>query len=261
MALVMIDAGHGGSDPGAVYNGRQEKDDTLKIAMAVGDILSQNGVDVRYTRMDDRYETPFQKAMEGNQAGADYFLSIHRNASDIPGQYNGIQTLVYRNDGERRELAQNINQELTKLGFRDAGIVERPNLVVLKRTQMPAALVEVGFIDSDADNRILDQQFEGVARAIANGVLQTINPDMEQSVMMQIEQMNQYGEMDTPKAMENWEMMEDNKKLYRVQVGAYRNRENAERILNDLLAQGFPAYMIYDEGLYLVQVGAYELAP
>ena len=55
MPTVIIDPGHGGMDPGAVYKGRQEKDDNLRLALAVGELLSQNGVDVLYTRTDDVY--------------------------------------------------------------------------------------------------------------------------------------------------------------------------------------------------------------
>ena len=76
---IMLDAGHGGRDPGAVYNGRQEKDDTLKLTLAVGQILEDRGLDVEYTRTTDIYETPVQKAREANEAGVDYFVSIHRN--------------------------------------------------------------------------------------------------------------------------------------------------------------------------------------
>ena len=63
---IMLDAGHGGRDPGAVYNGRQEKDDTLKLTLAVGQILEDRGLDVEYTRTMDIYETPVQKAREAN---------------------------------------------------------------------------------------------------------------------------------------------------------------------------------------------------
>ena len=63
MALVVMDAGHGGANPGAVYNGRQEKDDALRLATAVGQILENNGVDVYYTRTSDIYESPSQKEM------------------------------------------------------------------------------------------------------------------------------------------------------------------------------------------------------
>ena len=66
---IMLDAGHGGRDPGAVYNGRQEKDDTLKLTLAVGQILEDRGLDVEYTRTTDIYETPVQKAREANEAG------------------------------------------------------------------------------------------------------------------------------------------------------------------------------------------------
>ena len=66
---IMLDAGHGGSDPGAVYNGRLEKDDTLALTLAVGEILQNNGVDVLYTRTEDVYESPYQRAMKANAAG------------------------------------------------------------------------------------------------------------------------------------------------------------------------------------------------
>ena len=58
---IVLDAGHGGGDPGAVYQGRQEKDDTLTLTMAVGEILERNGIDVVYTRTEDIYQTPFEK--------------------------------------------------------------------------------------------------------------------------------------------------------------------------------------------------------
>ena len=83
---IMLDAGHGGSDPGAVYNGRQEKDDTLRLVLAIGEILQNNDIDVEYTRTTDVYETPYQKAMEANEAGVDFFVSIHRNSSPMPNQ-------------------------------------------------------------------------------------------------------------------------------------------------------------------------------
>ena len=91
--LVALDAGHGGANPGAVYNGRQEKDDVLSLVFDIGAILEANGVDVYYTRVEDVYESPAQKAQEGNQVGADYFVSIHRNSSPYPNQYSGIDTL------------------------------------------------------------------------------------------------------------------------------------------------------------------------
>ena len=80
---IMLDAGHGGADPGATYQGRQEKDDTLKLVLAIGQILQNHGIDVEYTRTTDVYETPYEKAMEANNAEVDYFVSIHRNSFPV----------------------------------------------------------------------------------------------------------------------------------------------------------------------------------
>mgnify|MGYP000285521215 FL=1 len=174
MAKVVLDAGHGGVNPGATYNGRRESDDALALVLAVGEILENNGVEVVYTRTTDVYESPYQKAMEGNESGADYFVSIHRNSSPYPNQYNGVESLVYSRYGAAAALAANINEQLEQVGFLNLGVNERPNLVVLNRTQMPAVLVEVGFINTDGDNQLLDERFEETAQAIADGILQTI---------------------------------------------------------------------------------------
>ena len=102
MAKVIIDAGHGGSDPGAVFEGRQEKEDNLRLALALGRILEENGVDVVYTRTEDVYQSPAEKARIANDSGADYFISVHRNSSQVPGQYSGAETLVYDASGTKR---------------------------------------------------------------------------------------------------------------------------------------------------------------
>ena len=144
---IMLDAGHGGArDPGAVYNGRREKDDTLKLALEI---------DVEYTRTTDVYETPYEKAMEANEADVDYFVSIHRNSFPTDNQVSGVESLVYDLSGIKYEMAQNINAQLETIGFVNLGVKARPNLVVLKKTEMPAVLVEVGFINSDTDNQLL----------------------------------------------------------------------------------------------------------
>ncbi len=174
MATVILDAGHGGSDPGATYQGRREKDDNLVLTLAVGDILAANGVDVLFTRTTDVYETPAQKAAEANASGADYFISIHRNSSPIPNQYTGIESLVYNRNSTAARIARNINRNLEAVGFANQGVNERPNLAVLRRTSMPAVLVEAGFINNDQDNALFDEEFDAVAQAIADGVLESI---------------------------------------------------------------------------------------
>lgn len=174
MATVVIDAGHGGSDFGATHQGRMEKDDTLRLALAVGNILKQHGVNVIYTRTDDIYQTPAQKAQLANDAGADYFVSIHRNSSPYPNQYTGIESLVFNQYGAAANMAKNINRELESVGFVNHGVHERTNLAVLRRTRMPAVLVEAGFINTDRDNMLFDTRFYDIANAIADGILQSL---------------------------------------------------------------------------------------
>ena len=387
---VALDAGHGGSDPGAVYNGRQEKDDTLDLTLAVGDILKKNGVDVFYTRTTDEYETPFKKATDANNSGADLFISIHRNSSETPNQYSGVESLVFNDTGLKAEVARNINNQLEDVGFKNLGVDVRKNLVVLKRTKMPAVLVEAGFINNDKDNYLFDQEFDKIANAIADGILESIpasergsgqssnNNQRNGSTSGSMTPRSTTGAMagstttgsmttssmtgaasisdsaTTSMSMENTENVADispvntsmeaanstpvssfpddfnysskstytnnsgyssntgsmtapanssaaisgynnmpqsspaasfnisnadnntytnsypynqcqcndnytPETLYRVQTGAYRNKENADRMLNSLLMDGLPAFIIYQDGYYKVQVGAYAL--
>ena len=114
MATVMLDAGHGGFDNGAIYNGRREKDDNLNLTLAVGNILENNGIDVLYTRTTDIYQSPNEKARIANESDADYFVSFHRNSSEMPNTYSGVQSLVYEDAGIPAVLAENINNELEK---------------------------------------------------------------------------------------------------------------------------------------------------
>ena len=226
---IMLDAGHGGRDPGAVYNGRQEKDDSLALTLAVGELLQERGVDALYTRTTDVYESPYQKAMEANAAGADFFISIHRNSSPEANTYSGVESLVYNKSGIKLEMAENINEQLEAIGFVNLGVKERPGLVVLRRTRMPAVLVEVGFINSDTDNMLFDNNFDDIALGIAEGILDTL-------------QMN--GEVSAPGS-------------YTVQVGAFRNGAYADRLQQELLEQDFPAVTSQNNGLYRVTVGTY----
>lgn len=307
---IALDAGHGGSDPGAVYKGRQEKDDTLDLTLAVGDILKKNGIDVYYTRTTDEYETPFKKATDANNSGADLFVSIHRNSSENPNQYSGVETLVYSDTGLKAEVARNINNQLEDAGFKNLGVDERKNLVVLKRTKMPAVLVEAGFINNDKDNYLFDEEFDSIAQAIADGILESIpsgrpgNTTSNKSNRTDNNnnssnnsnnnnssngQMNNFGRaasasIDSTAMVnsippdnevfsvpvsssnimpqcpcDNNDYDTENEALYRVQVGAYRNKDNADRMLNSLLMDGFPAFIIYEDGYYKVQVGAYRI--
>lgn len=225
----MLDAGHGGRDPGAVYNGRQEKDDALALTLAVGEILQERGVDVLYTRTTDIYESPYQKAMEANAAGVDFFISIHRNSYPTDNAVSGVESLVYDRSGIKLEMAENINDQLESIGFVNLGVKERPGLVVLRRTKMPAVLVEVGFINSDTDNQLFDDNFDDIALAIAEGILETL------------------GQSSGPDSSG-----------YTVQVGSYRNPANADRLVSELKEQDFPAEIAEGDGFFRVMVGAFS---
>ena len=226
---IMLDAGHGGRDPGAVYQGRQEKDDTLNLVLAIGQILQERGIDVEYTRTTDVYETPYEKAMEANNAGVDFFVSIHRNSFPIDNEVSGVESLVYALTGIKYQMALNNNEQLEGIGFVNLGVHARPNLVVLRKTKMPAVLVEVGFMNSETDNILFDNNFQDIALAIAEGILDTI-----------------YMEEETEP------------EYYRVQTGAFRNRRYAQRLLDELLEQEYPAFIDDTGPYYRVQVGEYD---
>lgn len=262
MAKVILDAGHGGVEPGAVYEGRNEKDDTLRLTLAVGDILEENGVEVAYTRTEDVYDTPLQKAQIANEQGGDFFVSFHRNASPLANQYSGVETLVYDLSGEKVALAEAINAELAEVGFRDLGVKERPDLIVLKRTWMPAVLVEVGFLNTDADNALFDSEFAAIAEAIAGGILSTLEEEgkLENSSGETASSGQDAGAGAAeafPDSHEGSLEASETARLYRVQTGAYRNRAYAEDLLYRLQQQNYPAFLLYEDGLYKVQVGAF----
>ena len=278
---IVIDAGHGGSDPGAVYEGRREKDDNLSLAMAVGELLSRQGVSVIYTRTTDVYQTPFEKAQMANQADADFFISFHRNSSEEPNQYTGVETLVYDNSGIKQTMAENINGALSELGFRNLGVKARPGLVVLRRTKMPALLIETGFLNNEQDNTLYDEKQEEIARAIADAVLGTLDLETvteadRRAVETEAARENRSDRPDdipdptarrepqrpaapprpTPPEQEN--PSDTPETFYRVQTGLFRIRQNADRMLYDLLDQGYPAFLLAEDGFFKVQVGAYR---
>lgn len=281
---IILDAGHGGDDPGAVYNGRQEKNDNLALTMAVGNILSANGINVIYTRSEDIYQTPFQKSQIANENGGDFFISFHRNSSPTPNQYTGVETLVYDKSGIKYEMAQNINEELEEIGFKNLGVKARPGLVVLRRTNMPSLLIETGFINNDDDNDLWDTRFEEIAQAIADGILDTLdldsdmrpippNPSTRPSPPNNTPPSNRPPIPPTNTPPSNRPQMPPNfpnrppiipnepeqpEMLYRVQVGAFKNRENADRLLYELEEKEYPVFLLYENGVFKVQVGAFR---
>lgn len=195
----------------------------------MGNILKNNGIDVSYTRTGDIYQTPLEKAQLANQAGVDYFISFHRNSSPKDNQYNGAEVLIYDKSGIKYQMAENILGALGEAGFREIGVKERPGLVVLRRTRMPALLIETGFINSDEDNKLFDEKFNEIAQGIADAILGTLDEETVQEPL-----------------------------YYRVQTGVFRKRENADRMLYQLLEKGYPSFILHEDGFYKVQTGAYQ---
>ena len=273
---VIIDAGHGGQEPGAVYEGRQEKEDALRLAFDVGNALERRGISVSYTRVSDVYDSPYEKAAMANASDADIFLSIHRNAMPVPGTASGVENLVYEDSGTAGALGRNIGEALAEAGWTDLGVKERPGLVVLRNTKIPAVLVEVGFINNEKDNEFLDANMAATADAIADGVLKTFRElDEAEKAGRPAEETGQPGgETSQPAEGTSRPALDANRPggetsrpageknppsdLYVVQTGVYRQRKNAEAELLELRELGCPAYLTAKNGLFYVQAGAFR---
>ena len=148
MAKFIIDAGHGGSDSGATYNGRKESNDVLRLALRVGELLKKNGQTVLYTRESDKAVSLSERSAFENKNGCDYFVSIHRNAYQ-PEMAKGVEIHIYRNRSSAEQLANKVKLELINVGFVDRK-VKISNFHVLRETKNPAVLIEVGFIDNSS---------------------------------------------------------------------------------------------------------------
>ena len=227
--------------------------------MAVGNRLEAAGFPVLYTRTTDVYQRPIDKARIANESGGDYFVSFHRNSSPERNTYSGVQTLVFADEGIKGQLARNINAELAKVGFNDLGVPERTNLVVLKRTQMPAVLIETGFINTDADNELFDTRFNDIADAIARAIEETVGDNTVAQAGVAANETNAAGQQNTTYAQAAGDTAADSQEItytqtgnsapvaddnpngrtFGVQVGLYRRYENALYQANELRSKGY----------------------
>lgn len=173
--VAVIDAGHGGRDPGAVgIGGLMEKEINLAISQEVARLLEQQGVQVVMTRRDDREIDLAPRVSAAERARADVFVSIHSNSLSMSRpDVNGIETYYY-SSGKR--LAESIHSSLIQsTNARDRG-VRTANFYVIKNTSMPAVLVEVGFVTGKEDSVRLSNanSRKQMAAAIARGILQYV---------------------------------------------------------------------------------------
>ncbi len=171
--LIVIDAGHGGHDSGAVGSKVYEKDMALASALELEKQLKQKGFKVYMTRSTDVFVDLYERADIANELGADLFISIHYNAT-TNSTAHGVEVL-YAGDGKRdsHSLAEDIQPYLVKdLKAVDRGTVYRPNLVVLRKTKMPAVLCELGFVTNpEEQDKMLNPSYVSTSAAsIVKGI-------------------------------------------------------------------------------------------
>lgn len=168
---VTLDAGHGGWSSGAVYEDIMEKDINLAVALRAERILKEMGCEVYMMRTDDTFVDIHDRASLANKRGTDIFVSVHSNANPdtrIQGTY------TYYCPGSRRgkTLAQCLQTAVSAAaGSRDRGVMQ-DELVVVKETSMPAALVELGFMTNHEElMKLADPVYqEKLAQGIAAGI-------------------------------------------------------------------------------------------
>lgn len=170
--LIVIDSGHGGSDPGAIGpTGLKEKDVNLILSKKLGELLIKNNIDVMYTRTNDVFIGLTQRTQLANNTNADYYISIHCNAASTNAK--GTETFAYPSSAKGEQLAKAIQQSLVSMtGSIDRG-VKFANFTVLRETNMPAVLVEVAFISNPEEETLLrdDAFLNKIVIGIANGIL------------------------------------------------------------------------------------------
>lgn len=177
--VVFVDAGHGGKNNGATLNNneRLEKDDTLKISLAVQDALNKKGVQVEMSRSTDEFVSLEDRCNMANKSGAQLFVSIHRNSAD-----NGSGVEIWAKSNKPKAdttLANCIMDNLEETDISKSrgvrfGYISNPktNYFVNNATDMPSCLIELGFITSEKDNSLLDKNLNKYADAIADGIIE-----------------------------------------------------------------------------------------
>jgi N-acetylmuramoyl-L-alanine amidase len=227
---IVLDAGHGGQDSGAVGNGLREKDLTLKIVKQIGCMLDDyEGVEVYYTRTDDRYLSLEERAAIANKLKADLLISVHINA----GGGTGFESYIYNGNVSAKTIAyQNvIHGEIVRAigNVKDRG-KKRANYAVLRETKMPAILTENLFIDNANDAaKLKSEQF---LLQVAYGHV------------IGLEKAFGFKKKIKPTPSQPQQQKSSDGKIYRVQVGAFSNRKNAERLAEELKKKGYPAIIV-----------------
>ena len=192
---IYIDQGHNPQNPnaGSEGNGYREQDIVYNIGVLLADILQQRGYQTRLSRKSpdvvlgtSNLTSLKARVDEANAWGADYFISLHTNASSNP-QAQGSEAFVYRSPSEAARLAGSILEGLNlSTGLRNRGVMVRPGLYVLRKTQMPAVLVELGFITNPAEAELMASSPELFAVGIADGVTDFLMSEESETVASEV---------------------------------------------------------------------------
>ncbi len=177
--LVMIDPGHGGRDPGAIgLGGFREVDVIMPVAKRVAEILEKQGIAVRMTRNGDNYVGLDERVAISREAGATLFVSIHANSIDNRPDVNGLETYHYNigqsfADTVHRTVVDYVNKNGFYLNDRR---VRSARFLVLRKSTIPAILVETGYLTSAEEVARLrrDDYQKVMAEAIAKGIIQYV---------------------------------------------------------------------------------------
>ena len=182
---IYIDQGHNPQAPntGAEGNGYTEQDITYDVGVRLAQLINQNPeLEARLSRPSRQAQLGTSNASslrarvnDANSWGADYFISIHTNASVSPNA-RGTEVLVYRSPSVATNLAEDVLEGVVNAsGFPNRGVKQRPGLYVLRNTSMPAILVELGFISNPQEANLMANNPELFARGIYNGILEFLN--------------------------------------------------------------------------------------
>ncbi|MBF4501104.1 N-acetylmuramoyl-L-alanine amidase [Savagea sp. SN6] len=174
--IIVIDPGHGGSDPGAISGGANEKSITLNVSKKVADKLRRAGANVHMTRTGDTYPTLTQRTQFAKSKFAESFISIHANSASASasGTEVWIDTKFNANGAESRLLAQYVqNKIVQKVNMKDRGVKDSA-FQVLRQNNIPAILIELGFITNSSDRHKMtsEEYTELFAQAIYEGIVQ-----------------------------------------------------------------------------------------
>jgi N-acetylmuramoyl-L-alanine amidase len=240
MVKIFIDPGHGGSDPGATATGLQEKNITLTIANHIQKMLTSEyeDVSVRMSRTGDQTVSLSSRTKAANNWGADFYLSVHANA----GGGTGFESFVYPDVGSPTVTYQeNIHHKiLEQVQYSNRGL-KQAGYHVLRESNMPAVLTENGFIDHAVDaSKLKSSSFlEGLARGHVNGMVAAFRLS-KKSI--------------TPSSQP---LPSPTNSLFRVQIGAFRNKTNVDQLLERAREKGFQTYLKQEGDLYKVNIGAF----